>query len=284
MSTSDPHHGNPGGAKPAAPAAPRGYKRSWKNLLINKRYQLRFTLFMVGVSALLISGLGWLVMGKADDATNVAIGRIRGESCPELPDVASSANQAAPAPAPTLAPTPTPAGSGDDGGRRVQIDESSLTLRPVTPNDYSERVAARWACELDQAARIRELTDGRMRILYVLVATGVLLVLGLVIYGIVLTHRVAGPLFKVGLYLTKMRDGRYDKVYDLRKGDQLIDFYEHFKSAHAGVVGLERSDVEWLRGVLAAADKADLASKSPEVAAALTELRGILARKEKSLE
>ena len=31
------------------------YKRSWKNLLLNKRYQLRFTLFMVGVSALLMS-------------------------------------------------------------------------------------------------------------------------------------------------------------------------------------------------------------------------------------
>ena len=25
------------------------HKRSWKNLLINKRYQLQFTLFMVGL-------------------------------------------------------------------------------------------------------------------------------------------------------------------------------------------------------------------------------------------
>ncbi len=32
-----------------------------------------------------------------------------------------------------------------------------------------------------------------------------------------------------------MRDGRYDKVYDLRKGDQvLVAFYEHSKHAHAG--------------------------------------------------
>ena len=38
--------------------ANKGYKRSWKNLLLNKRYQLRFTLFMVGLSAVLMAGLG----------------------------------------------------------------------------------------------------------------------------------------------------------------------------------------------------------------------------------
>ena len=53
--------------------------------------------------------------------------------------------------------------------------------------------------------------------------------LGLAVYGIKMTHKVAGPLFKVSLYLAKMRDGRFDKVYNLRKGDQLVDFYEHFK-------------------------------------------------------
>ena len=41
----------------SAAGGAKGYKRSWKNLLINKRYQLRFTLFMVGVSALLMAVL-----------------------------------------------------------------------------------------------------------------------------------------------------------------------------------------------------------------------------------
>ena len=72
--------------------------------------------------------------------------------------------------------------------------------------------------------------------------------LGLAIYGIKMTHKVAGPLFKVSLYLAKMRDGRFDKVYNLRKGDQLVDFYEHFKTAHAGVVQLEQDDIEQHQG------------------------------------
>jgi hypothetical protein len=74
-----------------------------------------------------------------------------------------------------------------------------------------------------------------------------------VLLGIKMTHKVAGPLYKVTLYLAKMRDGRYDKVYDLRKGDQLVEFYEHFKHAHAGVVALEQADVDRIAAALDAA-------------------------------
>ena len=95
-----------------------------------------------------------------------------------------------------------------------------------------------------------------MRILWVLIGTGLLLMFGLAIYGIKMTHKVAGPLFKVSLYLAKMRDGRFDKVYNLRKGDQLVDFYEHFKTAHAGVVQLEKDDIERSRRLIAAAEAA----------------------------
>ena len=54
----------------SAKTGDRSYKRSWKNLLLNKRYQLRFTLFMVGLSALLMVGLGIWVMWVADE-TNI---------------------------------------------------------------------------------------------------------------------------------------------------------------------------------------------------------------------
>jgi len=63
----------------------RGYKRSWKNLLINKRYQLRFTLFMVGLSSLLMLGLGIWVMRVANETTEVSMTSVRGEACPRVP-------------------------------------------------------------------------------------------------------------------------------------------------------------------------------------------------------
>ena len=366
-------------------APQKGYKRSWKNLLLNKRYQLRFTLFMVGISALLMTGLGIWVMKQANEATTVAIDRVRGDACPKIPELtdvpasddsgvpmklddgtdvkpagsgdAGSAGSAA-AVAPQVAPqvpssvdpkdvakhnaqsdllavkaiwcttaecTPATAEPMQikvkdcdayvkgkledadavkalrkatipvvkcDGGQAftvadapeerhitVQLDESSMTMTPSVPGDYADRVVQHWTCELREVVAIDALKAGRMRILWVLIATGLLLMFGLAIYGIKMTHKVAGPLFKVSLYLAKMRDGRYDKVWNLRKGDQLVDFYEHFKTAHAGVVTIEKEDIAQIKSVIAAAEAAGAGDNE-----AVGELRTILARKEKSIE
>jgi hypothetical protein len=165
----------------------------------------------------------------------------------------------------------------------VTLDEMELpkpvVVVPPVPKDFGTKVVRSWACEIDSAGQIRRIEAGRMRILLVLIAAGVLLVLGLAAYGIKMTHRVAGPLFKVQLYFAKMREGRFDKVYNLRKGDQLVDFYDHFKLAHAGVVKLEQSDVERLKKIVAAAESAGAGDH-----ASIQELRTMLARKEKSLE
>ncbi len=205
----------------ARTAAP--YKRSWKNLLINKRYQLRFTLFMVGLSTLLMVGLGIWVMRVANETTEVSKTSVRGTPCPKIP-VIEAVEDIAPVPmklpdpnAPTPEPAPEPAGddpaddpAGEDGERprvKVQIDESSMTMTPTlatVPADLGEKVVAHWTCELKLAARLDGLERGRLRILWVLIGTGLLLILGLAAYGIKMTHKVAGPLFKVGLYLGKM--------------------------------------------------------------------------------
>jgi hypothetical protein len=58
------------------------------------------------------------------------------------------------------------------------------------------------------------------------------LILGLSAYLIVMTHKVAGPLYKVGIYFDKMADGRLGPVWPLRRGDMLVDFYDTFRRAH----------------------------------------------------
>ena len=287
----------------SAAGGARGYKRSWKNLLINKRYQLRFTLFMVGLSAVLMAGLGWWVMRVADEATEVAASRVRGDGCPPMPTIAEPAPAAAPVIEPDDADAPTPVEPEvvqkpgepapgevlEDGGRRkVVIEESTMTVteapaEPV-PRDFAQMVAAHYECELRQAAKLDALEAGRRQILYVLFAACALLTIALAIYGIKMTHKVAGPLYKISLYMGKMRDGRLDTVYNLRKGDQLVSFYEHFKQAHAGIVDLEKADIARIKAILAAAKAAGVAGSSPEVDAALADLEAVLARKEKSLE
>jgi hypothetical protein len=83
--------------------------------------------------------------------------------------------------------------------------------------------------------------------------------------------------------MSKLRQGHYDVVYNLRKGDHLMEFYEHFKAAHAGMRTLQEEDVARLRALLAAASEARLATRSTDLAEAVIELRALLDDKEKSL-
>jgi hypothetical protein len=348
---------------------------------------------MVGVSAILMSGLGIWVMKEANEATTVAMARVRGEACPKVPEVIDLAGAVEQAPVPMnideepadeaspdgatddgAAEDGTPAGSDADdaldvrptpskvdpahvaahnaqtdllavkalwctdaeckpetaqpllvkvkncdeyvkaklesadavdalrkvtipvvkceGGEpysvaeaepehraTVQLEETSMTITPTLPTDFADRIVAHHTCEMRQQGSIANLERGRKRILWVLIGTGLLLMIGLALYGIKMTHKVAGPLFKVSLYFAKMRDGRLDKVYNLRKGDQLVDFYDHFKHAHAGVVNMEKDDIEHIKATIAAAEAAGIGDH-----VSIAELRTLLARKEKSLE
>ena len=319
------------------------YKRSWRNLLLNKRYQLRFTLFMVGLSAVLMALLGLWVMLVARAATTVAENNVLGDEVCHDPSLDSAqaaddspappANSAAPAAgaatgdsaAPPAAKAATgdssaagaakgdssaagaatgdsaaaPAATGDSAAAApdharpvVTIEESDMQMvgPPPVPQTAATAAAGQAAsraayeqCKRDQAVKLLEIESRQELIFWVLIAVGSFLCIGLLIYGIKMTHRVAGPLHKVGLYLAKLKDGRYEPVYNLRKGDRLVDFYEHFKHGYAGVRTLQEEDVARLKAMLAAAEEAQLAGRSPELAAALADLRALLEQKEKSL-
>jgi hypothetical protein len=130
---------------------------------------------------------------------------------------------------------------------------------------------------------IDDLEERRALLDRLLLALGAAMTLGLFAYGLKMTHRVAGPLHKISLYLDKVTGGRYEPIYNLRKGDQLVEFYEHFKQAHAALRERQERDVMTLRAALAAADEAGLAGRSPELEARIADLQTLLETKEASL-
>ena len=295
----------------------KGYRRSWKNLLLNKRYQLSFTLFMVGLSAILMTLLGYCVAEEARKATQVSENLVKvcsGDTIPQLQPPAEHGSldgedggsmdpvlDGAGADDPDEAAPRSNDETGDEAGdetgdeageetgdedelpeRRIEIEVGSLT-EVMVPPDFVATVADQAFCQVQRMGQLAAIQAGYRRILIVLFSSGFLLLLGLMFYGIKMTHRVAGPLHKVSLYMEKMQKGVYDQVYNLRKGDQLVEFYDHFKGAHAGLVAMQKDDIARLEAILQEAEKADIASRSPEVAAAIDELRAILERKEKSL-
>ena len=295
----------------------RGYKRRWRNLLLNARYQLSFTTLLVGLAALLMGALGWWVKDKAFVATDVAANSVIELQCPEMPEVVARTlhpmPKAAAAPGsaanqndqiPDQEPPVKDADDGDpidpdeldseeidpddpllDAGAedrprpRVIIDESTIEqIAPVVdPATMTGPTLENIDCRIGQSFKIQPLWSRYRLIIYVLFGTTIFLVFALAFYGIKMTHKVAGPLYKVGLYLDKLAKGKYDTVWNLRKGDQLTEFYEHFKAAHAGLSEMQVDDIELIEKVCEALAEVD--DKSPELEKARAELAELLESK-----
>ena len=62
-------------------------------------------------------------------------------------------------------------------------------------------------------------------------AIGALLAAALGLLGVVITHRVAGPVFVMGHYLRVLADGRFPRMRTLRRSDELKGFFKAFIDA-----------------------------------------------------
>ncbi len=302
-------------------------QRKWRNILLDKNFQLSFTMLLVGLAALLMILLGFWVRDVAHNATEVQVHELW-TKCADLEiAVANSSvvsnqqdenadpvgsNPLAEAAA-GLPPEPADVPSSEELDKRpsshITMGETSMELLPAPELDAARRgatpnedgppdsktgvaagdpnpslVADLKRCNATAAGEIDQLWASYRRILYILVGVGFLLVLGLAVYGLRMTHKVAGPLFKVGLYLEKLEAGTYDQVWNLRKGDQLTEFYEHFRAAHRELTLMQIDDIAVLEAVINAAD-ADLAvAQTAEAGAALAALRKRLDDKRNGLK
>ena len=112
----------------------------------------------------------------------------------------------------------------------IERDLAALTRDDNSLKDFQQQVAAGMAAE-DRA------------LVYKMVGVGVGLVVILSLYLLIMTHKVAGPLYKVSMYFDKMSEGRLGNVWGLRKGDMLQDFFGNFKEMHEAVRTRAQSDV-----------------------------------------
>jgi hypothetical protein len=79
----------------------------------------------------------------------------------------------------------------------------------------------------------------------------VLLAAALGLLGVVITHRVAGPVFVMGHYLSVLAQGRFPRMRTLRRSDELKGFFQVFIDAIEAVKVREARHVAVLEDVLA---------------------------------
>lgn len=278
------------------------YKRKLRNLLIDKDYQLRYALISMIIAGALCGGLGALVIWQTRQANHEfqeqrrrateLFQRQRRESS----DLIKETRDAATRDVTKLFKVATDMLDLQLRDKDEMVREGAKEVKSIIEKDDEKRLKRR-ALEDQRLADLRSKADAEMvshrkaqdveanerrrrneTILIVgIVAFGVVFMVIIFIYNIVITHKVAGPMFKMGRYMDELRDGHYTDVWNLRKGDQLVDFYSRFQAMHKALKAEVEKDVDVLEAALAACDEGGLAGEP------LDRLRGTLQRKKESL-
>ncbi len=118
----------------------------------------------------------------------------------------------------------------------------------------------------------------------VLIMGGVGIGLGVVLFFfmVVMTHKIAGPLYKVSTYFRRMSRGQLGPVYPLRKGDMLMEFYEKFQGMHEAVRSQFQRDADLMGRFLRACEEAGV-ERSGSLGEALDTLQSHYEARERGL-
>jgi hypothetical protein len=114
------------------------------------------------------------------------------------------------------------------------------------------------------------LEAGDRQLVWVLVGIAVLMSAALGLVGLVVTHRVAGPLFVMGHYLSVMSRGRFPRMRTLRRRDELKTFFRLFLDAVEALKSREANHAAVLEEAVRRMRSA--ASRSPELGPAIEAL------------
>jgi methyl-accepting chemotaxis protein len=221
---------------PAAtsPAQQGAYKRSVRNYLLDSRFQLKYSGFLVLV-AVVISG----VMGAVLYETTLAV---VGESS-ALVDESKKVSEVS----------------------RMNIRDLASDS-PELLTEFNREADAHDKALSDQQAR---LIHGQQLMIESLVGGLALMVVLIGLLGIYFTHKVAGPIFKMKRLLKQVGDGHLHVDARLRRGDELIDFFDAFTQMVQGLRQMESRQLEDVE----AAIKALEGGSREDTAAALGRVR-----------
>jgi len=87
-------------------------------------------------------------------------------------------------------------------------------------------------------------------ILTMVTAFVILEIVALGFWGILVTHRIAGPIFIISRYLRVMKDGLYPDMRPLRDGDEMKSFFDLFKDMVDNMRANDKSDIAALEAAM----------------------------------
>lgn len=223
-------------------APPGRAHRKIRNYLLEPRFQLRYAGLLAGTAAVLLSGLGGLVAWTARRAS------WESAEAAELATVASE--QAERAYQESLA-----------SARIIRLRAIQEATDPAVARAMETELAqvnARGRAEIEQiqARRERARTSRqrfealRARMTLLLAVGGVFSVLVLAGVGVVLTHKIVGPAYRMRRLFWRVSQGELTITERLREGDELMTLFEAFTLMVSALRAAHAADLAALDDVL----------------------------------
>jgi nitrogen fixation/metabolism regulation signal transduction histidine kinase len=199
-----------------------GYKRSARNYLLDSRFQLKYTSYLVGV-AVVISGVTGSVIYSTTRAMVDESAKVVEESR-KVSEESKKVSEVSRMNIKDLA---------SDSPELLAVFNKEADEHDKTIVDQQKAIA-------DQQVA---LIERQQMMVFSLVGGLALMVVLIGLLGIYFTHKVAGPIYKMKRLLKQVGQGNLKVDARLRKGDELQDFFDAFTQMVSGLREMERKQL-----------------------------------------
>jgi len=220
------------------------HRRKLRNFLLDRSFQLKYAGYLFGVAALLSAVLGYLLWSTSRSLIEQSKKTVdQGQQVVELGrKVAEESRKVSAVVEMNIVE------EYSDTPELKQAFATDSKRLEGTLTDQQHAVEAQAAALAEQSASIASQQKTLLTTLFTVLA---LLAVALGLAGIVVTHKVAGPIYKMKRQIRTLAAGSWRLPDPLRKGDELTDFFDTFRDMVQSVREHQEEEVERLDAVLA---------------------------------
>ena len=215
---------------------PMADARHKKSYLLDPRFQLKWTGYLVVVVVFVMTGLGYVIARTAGHASDTATLAVK--QAEKAYEESKSNN--------ILTRRTMQLAGGDNPALQTVMDESLDEVDAQSEKNLAEVRSV----QADIAA-------GRKNLQLLLAGAGVALVALLALMGILITHRIVGPVHKMKRLLRRVSTGRLVIEERLRRGDELEDLFDTFLQMTYSLRAMQAARLATLEGTLRLAEATD---------------------------
>lgn len=217
------------------------HQRRMKNYLLDRHFQLKYSGYLVGIALLFSICLGallWRTSQAVIAQSNKTVEQ-GGELVKHGQEVVEESRKVSEVVKMNIVKDP------------IYSDNPALLEAFKGDADkQDERLKAQQAALEKQAADLKgqsEAIRGQQSTMFITLTTALTLLVVLIGFaGIMVTHRVAGPIFKMKRQIREVGEGHLRIPNKLRKGDELVDFFEAFETMVINLRSRQQGEIDKL--------------------------------------